>query len=228
MASVIGKWCKQCVLIDVGSTTTDIIPIADGVPATTGQTDVTRMANSELLYTGATRTNVATIVNEVVFDCKTISVASELFATIKDVYVVLGKQSEDPDDHDNADDGPSTKSRAMHRLARTLCSDIGEIGEPAIIDIAKQIADAHESKIANGITIVLKTHSTDSAVVAGSGAWLAKSVLNRNEQIRNVIAVNELIADHPFADQLTSVGPAWAVKYLAEAQQQRENSGLSN
>ena len=45
-------------LIDVGSTTTDIIPLADGRPAAQGKTDSERLIASELVYTGVERSPV--------------------------------------------------------------------------------------------------------------------------------------------------------------------------
>ena len=51
----------DCVLIDIGSTTTDIIPIKNGKECARGRTDLERLGTGELVYTGALRTNVATI-----------------------------------------------------------------------------------------------------------------------------------------------------------------------
>lgn len=47
---------EHLLLIDLGSTTTDIIPVIDGRPAALGNTDPRRLASGELLYVGASRT----------------------------------------------------------------------------------------------------------------------------------------------------------------------------
>ncbi|MCA9118530.1 MAG: hypothetical protein KDA79_25890, partial [Planctomycetaceae bacterium] len=52
-------------LVDIGSTTTDVIPLMDGFPQTAGRTDQQRMANSELVYTGTVRTPVCAVVKGV-------------------------------------------------------------------------------------------------------------------------------------------------------------------
>src|SRR5262249_27355232 len=51
----------DALLIDVGSTTADIVPIAGGRVAATGRTDLERLLAGELVYTGVLRTNLAAI-----------------------------------------------------------------------------------------------------------------------------------------------------------------------
>ncbi len=51
--------------IDVGTTTTDIIPIVNGQVVASGMTDPDRLASGELVYTGALRTPVEAIVRDV-------------------------------------------------------------------------------------------------------------------------------------------------------------------
>src|SRR2546425_5516185 len=50
-ARLVARSFPDCILIDVGSTTTDIIPIAGGVPAALGRTDPERLCEGELVYT---------------------------------------------------------------------------------------------------------------------------------------------------------------------------------
>ena len=80
----------DCVLIDIGSTTTDIIPIKNGKECARGRTDLERLGTGELVYTGALRTNVATILDKVPLKNRWVRVASELFAVSADVHLVLG------------------------------------------------------------------------------------------------------------------------------------------
>ena len=51
----------DALMIDVGSTTADVVPIAAGRVAATGRTDLDRLLAGELVYTGALRTNLAAI-----------------------------------------------------------------------------------------------------------------------------------------------------------------------
>src|SRR6202030_2937868 len=101
-------------LIDVGSTTTDVIPLSGGRAVPRGVTDAARLQTSELVYTGARRTPVCALVHE--------GVAAELFATTLDVYLTLGAFAEDSST-DTADGRPATRPRAHARLARMRGGD---------------------------------------------------------------------------------------------------------
>ena len=109
-------------LLDIGSTTTDLVPLEDGRPAPRGRTDPERMACCELLYTGVRRTPVCAAVP---------GVAAELFATMQDVYLVLGLVPDDPADTGTADGRPATAPLAHARLARMQFTDMAVLPEPA-------------------------------------------------------------------------------------------------
>jgi probable H4MPT-linked C1 transfer pathway protein len=80
----------DCLIVDVGSTTTDIIPILDGQVAASGRTDTARLISGELVFTGVLRTNVAAIVQSVPLDGKFCPVASEYFVNSGDIHLILG------------------------------------------------------------------------------------------------------------------------------------------
>ncbi|HUQ79911.1 MAG TPA: hydantoinase/oxoprolinase family protein, partial [Gemmatimonadaceae bacterium] len=80
----------NAILVDIGTTTTDIIPIVDGHVAALGATDPARLASRELVYSGALRTPVEAIVHHVPFGDDTASVSAEAFALIGDVHVWRG------------------------------------------------------------------------------------------------------------------------------------------
>jgi aspartokinase-like uncharacterized kinase len=80
----------EALLVDVGSTTADVVPILGGEVAATGWTDLDRLLTGELVYTGALRTNLAGIAPRVPVRGGWCPVAPELFAISADVHVVLG------------------------------------------------------------------------------------------------------------------------------------------
>src|SRR5947209_4384058 len=49
---------RDAILLDIGSTTTDLIPIVAGAVAAVGADDAGRLAAGELVYTGLTRSFV--------------------------------------------------------------------------------------------------------------------------------------------------------------------------
>jgi probable H4MPT-linked C1 transfer pathway protein len=111
------------ILIDVGSTTTDIIPLRDGRPSPQGFNDTDRLVAGELVYTGVGRTPVCAIVDWLPFRDKRCPVAAELFATAADAYVVLDQLPEQEDFTGTADGRPLTKQLSCARLARMICAD---------------------------------------------------------------------------------------------------------
>ncbi len=81
-------------VVDVGSTSTSIIPIVNGQVAAHGKTDLDKLICGELVYTGSLRTNVAAIVQSIPIRNGVAGVASELFALSGDVHLVLGNITE--------------------------------------------------------------------------------------------------------------------------------------
>jgi probable H4MPT-linked C1 transfer pathway protein len=118
LATFAGRFAPSgsALLIDVGSTTTDIVPLRDGKPVPRGRTDPERLLERELVYTGSRRTPLCALLGG--------EAAAELFATTLDVFLLLGLLPEDATDTDTADGRPATRAAAEARLARMLCADL--------------------------------------------------------------------------------------------------------
>ena len=93
-------------MLDIGSTTTDLIPLDSSGPLARGTTDLERLIHNEMLYTGVRRSPVCGVVREVPYRGATISVAQEVFATMHDVYLILGEMVELPALMEPADGRP--------------------------------------------------------------------------------------------------------------------------
>ncbi|MDY3563709.1 hypothetical protein R5W23_005325 [Gemmata sp. JC673] len=141
LATFAGQYVPEgrAILVDVGSTTTDIIPILDGKPVPHGLTDYDRLFSRELVYTGVRRTPVCAI--------KPWLTAAELFATTLDVYLTLGLIPENPDDRDTADGRPATRKHAHARLARMYCADVTELPEENIRLLAEGVRDEQVAQL---------------------------------------------------------------------------------
>ena len=157
----LSTWCGRvaprgaALLIDCGSTTTDIIPIWHGVPMPEGRTDVERLLSGELVYTGVRRTPVCAMASTVPFrggDCR---LAAELFATALDVYLLLGDLPEAADDRNTADGRPATRAAAQARMARMLCCDCREFSEGDACSAAQFLAQEQRSRLAVALNGVL-------------------------------------------------------------------------
>lgn len=138
-------------LIDTGSTTTDIIPLLDGQVAAEGRTDLERLMHRELIYTGAVRTPVIAIVREVPVRDRMVPIAAELFATSRDIFLLAGDLPEQPDCCDTADGRPATRDYALNRVAHLLCCDRSDLRTEELIEVARFVASAQVQQISAAI-----------------------------------------------------------------------------
>ncbi|RZN42157.1 MAG: H4MPT-linked C1 transfer pathway protein [Methanosarcinales archaeon] len=201
----------DCVLVDVGSTTTDIIPIIGGV-ACAGETDFERLQQDELLYSGVLRTNVATLLDRIVLNDARCRVSSELFAITGDVHCVLGTIKESDYTCETPDHTGTTVKESIRRLARVICADTDEISEYAGYEIAEQVRDAQVQELGTAINAVLKRHELDHVISTGIGEFLIKDALN---EINSVPC--SFISDM-YGAEVSKVFPAYATAKLVESQ----------
>lgn len=159
----------NCIFIDTGSTTTDIIPIRDGKECAIGKSDFERSATGELVYTGTLRTNLASFLDKVELDGKEYRVASELFAQTADVYTVLDLI--EPEDYvcDTFDGDGKSKVECAQRIARVVCADLDMLSMDDIVEMSKFIHKKQIAQIADGLKQVVETQNLDLIVVTGLG-----------------------------------------------------------
>ncbi len=159
----------NCIFIDTGSTTTDIIPIKDGKECAIGKSDFERSATGELVYTGTLRTNLASFLDKVELNGKEYRIASELFAQTADVYTVLDLIK--PEDYvcDTFDGGGKSKVECAQRIARVVCADLDMLSMDDIVELSKFIHKKQIEQIADGLKQVVETQNLDLIVVTGLG-----------------------------------------------------------
>lgn len=159
-------------LLDIGSTTTDIIPLSAGRPFTLGLTDPERLAQGELVYTGVRRTPLTAIFG--------MELAAELFATTEDAYLLLGDLAEDPASSDTADGRPATRQHAHARIARMRCDDVEGCSHIEAEGIAHQVRDRQVRYLAEKVGSAVRRLPSPPEVVfvAGSGEFLGHQVLS--------------------------------------------------
>jgi probable H4MPT-linked C1 transfer pathway protein len=199
-------------LVDVGSTTCDVIPLVDGRPAAQGQTDTQRLIAGELVYTGVERSPVCAVVSEAPYRGHKCGVAQELFATMLDVYLVLEKLPEDPDSRYTADGRPATKHAAVARLGRMLAADATEFDESDAKALAVAAAGAQTAHVAAAIRRVVAAMSDQPqhAILSGHGDFLATAALDEAG-----LEVQTSPLSREFDTALARVGPAHALAVLA-------------
>jgi (4-(4-[2-(gamma-L-glutamylamino)ethyl]phenoxymethyl)furan-2-yl)methanamine synthase len=205
----------NALLVDIGTTTTDLVPIVGGEVVAVGTTDPERLMSAELVYTGALRTPAEAIASYVPLGDALASVSAEGFALAGDVHVWRGDL--DPADYTcpTPDGRPTTREFAGERLARVVCADRDMLDEAAITRLADALARAQTRSIRAAIQRVLEPHpSIRVAVVTGLGAFLG------------VVAARALNLDVvPLSQELGEAGarcaPAVAVALLLEQNREK-------
>jgi (4-(4-[2-(gamma-L-glutamylamino)ethyl]phenoxymethyl)furan-2-yl)methanamine synthase len=163
-----------CVLIDIGTTSTDLIPIVDGTVAARGRTDPERLLTGELVYTGALRTPVEAVTQRVPLWGGSAGVSADGFAIIGDAHLWLGRLSPEAYTCRTPDGRPPTRAYAGERLARTVCGDRDMLHEADIDEIARALAGAQVRTILQALQGILGRWPTISAaVVTGLGDFIA-------------------------------------------------------
>jgi probable H4MPT-linked C1 transfer pathway protein len=138
---------RQGLFVDIGSTTTDLVPFRDGRVLAQAFTDQERLVAGELVYTGISRTPVFAIADQVPHRGRDHPLIPELFATMADVYRLCGALPADADQLPAADGQGKTEDDSARRLARTIGCDVESAAIEAWRDIARHLAVAHVRKI---------------------------------------------------------------------------------
>ncbi len=205
-ALLVGNEYEDCIFLDIGSTTTDIIPIINGIPQA-ARTDFERLKNSELVYSGVLRTNIAVLLKSVNLDGETCGISSELFAISADAYVVLGLISPDQYTCDTPDGAGKTIIDAKRRLARVVCADLTEIGESDLFSIANQVMEKQVQDITDALLIVAKRCGVSKVVACGLGEFLSKKAARE-------CGFEIILLSEKYGAELSKVFPAYAVARL--------------
>lgn len=184
---------RSGIVVDIGSTTTDIIPVLDGQVLTTSKTDTDRLLAGELVYTGVRRTPVCALARVLPYRGELCPVAAEFFATTVDVYRVLGDIVEL--EGATADGRSLSEGHAIDRLARQVCADRMSFTHADAMAACEYLESQQVELIRGAIS---KVQSRASAplkdfVVSGSGEWLAARVADSVRGEHQIVSLSEQI-----------------------------------
>jgi len=191
----------DALLVDIGSTTTDIIPLTR-FESLTGLTDLQRLQNGYLIYTGMLRGNIATRLQSVLLEGVITPVSSEYFAASADAHLVLGHITPAQYTGDTPDKKEKTQTAALRRLARIVCADLDEIGTDGAYRIAEQFWENQRGLICDGVQRIAAVTGARHILVGGIGASLFSGELGGTDLSKELGS---------YADAL----PAFAVRELA-------------
>ena len=200
----------DCILMDIGSTTTDIIPIRGGKVISRGRNDTQRLAAGELVYTGVLRTNPNTIVNQAPVAGRPCRVAAEYFTCMADVYLVLGQIAPGGYTCPTADGQAKSIPAARDRIARLVCSDSEMMSAEEIDALARYLWEKQLQQIVDPLFQVLSGLQGGFGLplaVVGSGRFLAKEAARR-------LGIQTVKSGRQLGDSELASFPALAVAYL--------------
>lgn len=215
-AALAAKLGGDGLLVDVGTTTTDLTPLKDGKPAARGLTDGERLTEGELIYGGVVRTPVMAIAQQAPFKGRMQGVAAERFATMADVYRLTGELPEDADPYPTADQRGKSLEESAARLARMLGRDASEAAFIAWRALAHYFARRQLDHMeATARVLVERAGLEPEAPVtgAGCGRFLAEGLAKRLGRLYRDFA--EIIDCAPEASEMAArCAPAVAVALL--------------
>jgi probable H4MPT-linked C1 transfer pathway protein len=208
-ALAVGARQRDALMLDVGSTTADVIPIAAGRVAAGGHTDLDRLLAGELVYTGVLRTNLAAVAPRVPVRGRWCPVASELFAISADVHLILGHLAPEAYTCPTPDGRAASVEAARDRVARLVCADAEQLDLSEVEAIAAYLHAAQVRQIEAAVRRVSARHASAPPIVPlGAGAFMARAVAER---------LGRPVAEMPWSAAARDAAPAAALAELAAA-----------
>ncbi|MES9991312.1 MAG: hydantoinase/oxoprolinase family protein [Candidatus Thiodiazotropha sp.] len=216
------SWAADCLqeglLVDVGSTTTDLIPFADKRVLTCDYSDHQRLSGQSLVYTGIARTPLMAITEKVPFAGNWVYLMAEHFATTADIYRLNGELPDGADLLPSADNGEKSQTGSARRLARMLGLDLEATDLDGWRRVSRYIAEQQLRLVADACERALSRpglSNTAPLVGAGVGRFLVQRVCRRLG--RPYIGFETLFSyAQPVESKVAECAPAVAVASLAK------------
>jgi hypothetical protein len=206
-AGLLAREIGDCLFVDMGSTTTDLIAIKSRSLA--AKTDFLRLASGELVYMGLLRTSLACILPVARIRGHHVPLAPELFAIIADARLVLGHIDLDRYTCDTADGKDKSRSSSLRRLTRSVCADLEEIGESGAMAIAEQACTEQKRTLTEAMERQSERHGLERVAAAGIGEWLIA-------EAANTLGMECILLSELYGSRISDVFPAYATARLLE------------
>lgn len=216
-ATAIARRLPDVLLIDIGSTTTDIIPVRNGRVRARGSNDAERLRHDELVYTGVVRTPIMALTDRLKFAGHSQRIAAEWFATTGDVYRLLGKLPRHGYQSTTADGAGIAERDCARRLARVLGMDLQGGSMSMWKTVAREVAELQQRQIGDAVRSVLARQPRvikPVIVGAGCGRFIAAALARKlHLPYRSFDGLMKIPAR--LSNQASICAPAVAVAHLA-------------
>jgi probable H4MPT-linked C1 transfer pathway protein len=208
----------DALLVDMGSTTTDIIPIVGGTPVPRGLSDGDRLRSGELVYTGLTRTDVSSVARRASLEGIEQRLTAGGFANMADVRRVIDDLPDDVDQHATLDGRGKSEAESLERFARCFGRDAVDAAPKAWQSAAREIISVQLADVQEAIGEVLAATNlpaTAPIITAGIGAPQIEQMAPRHGH--RTIPFGALVeAGSECATWATRCAPATALAILAQ------------
>jgi (4-(4-[2-(gamma-L-glutamylamino)ethyl]phenoxymethyl)furan-2-yl)methanamine synthase len=172
----------DALLVDIGSTTTDLIALRRGRVLTRARTDADRLASGELVYHGVVRTPLCAVAQRIAWRGREFNVMNEFFATTADVYRATGELDPEHDQAASADGTAKDARATQQRLARMIGLDARDGTEDEWLAFAREWKRHQLNALREQLARVKQLHAlADDTVLisAGCGDFLARELGDR-------------------------------------------------
>ncbi len=215
-AELVARRLPQALFVDMGSTTTDLVPISGGRVGAIGGGDAERLANGELVYTGFSRGDPLAGVTLAPFAGRWTPPARENFATMADVRRVTGDLAAE-DAEPTADGRGKSVAESIARLARLAGRDAAEASPAQWRAFADFLARAQMRSIEDQIALLRSRAAVaEDAPIIGAGvgrALVARLALSEGRAYRDIAEFIDAVPEA--ASAAADCAPACAVALLA-------------
>ena len=202
------------VLVDIGSTTTDLIAFRAGRVLTTSRSDAQRLASGELVYQGVVRTPLCALAQRIAWRGRALNVMNEFFASTADIYRLTGELDPAHDLPPSADGAAKDLPATRRRLARMIGLDARDASADEWLDFARAWRACQVQELAEQLQRVLALHAlgADARVVgAGCGDFLVPELCTLAGLDHGIAYGRQVALKHgaPVADAASDLA-AWA------------------
>ncbi len=217
-ASWAARRLPEGLLIDVGSTTTDLVPFAAQRVLAKGYSDHQRLVCQSLLYTGVVRTPLMAVAQSAPFAGEWVPLMAEHFATTADIYRIEGVLPDGADLLPSADNGEKSLPGSVRRLSRMLGLDADATDIEGWRKVSRYLAECQLRSIEDALLRILSQPGLSNSaplVGAGVGRFLVERISQRLG--RPYVGFDTLIdCDPAWSAKVAECAPAVAVASLAK------------
>ena len=174
-AEAVAVYERDALLVDIGSTTTDLVALRDGRVASASLSDIDRLASGELAYHGVVRTPLCALGPRIRWQGREVNLMNEWFATSADVYRLTGELDPAHDQHPSADGAAKDAPCTRRRLARLIGLDARDAPDADWLALAQAFRAAQLAELLLNARRVVAAAALPAAaplIAAGAGAFL--------------------------------------------------------